>query len=161
MKQNIQVAGSIELNEEDIKTMLLNYAKGNEQLLLKAIDDQLKKQHGISVKQIIPINNESSELTLKIEVQTVAAGKLSISKLKAQAGGFIKPNMGFYWELSKYIEGLKRKRKKSIEYTIVLKAMKKLFPALTEKQFYVYIIDKRQWIKRGFSFDSKSKTFNF
>lgn len=74
---------------------------------------------------------------------------------------FIKPNIGFYWELSKYFMELKRKRKKSIKLDTALEYMQGHFPALTRRRFYVYIIDKRQWRKKGFSFNSKSKTLYF
>jgi hypothetical protein len=165
MKRNIQVSGTIELNEKDIKRILISYARGNEMLLLKAIDSYLTRENGISAKKITQQRNEKDELSIKVDVQTISeAGisALSISKLwKPTAVGFTKQNMGFYRELSKYFVGLKKKKKKRIAYEITLKHMRKFFPGLTERKFYNYIVDKRQWLRRGFSFDSDSRTFHF
>jgi hypothetical protein len=161
MKQNIQVSGTVELNEEDLKRILLNHAKANEALMLTVIDTYLRKEHGISAKKITPVKS-NGKLSIKVEVNA-APGKaaVSISKLKQPTTGFTKSNMGFARELARYFDDLKKGKKKSVAYAVALKHMNKVFPALTEKKFYVYIFNKRQWLKWGFSYDSKSKTFHF
>jgi|SRR5882672_11436808 len=166
MKQNFKVSGVVRLNEEDVKRVLLILAKEDEAILIKAVDAYLKKKHGIAATKITVVKNNHvvQEIKVEIEAQTTAeAGRAasSISKLKQRTGGFTKSNVGFYNELTKYFDGLKRKRQKSVEYEVVFKTMLKLFPALTDRKFYIYTIDKRQWQKRGFSFDSKSRIFNF
>lgn len=162
MKQNIEIKGEIEFNQMEVKDILLAYAQDNNPFLLRAVDFYLKKNNGIAASKITIVKGGNDTISVKVEVKSSSdVGTLPITKFKTSTFGFTRTNLGFYNELTKYFEALIDKKQKKVEFGVALKYMTKKFPALTERKFYIYISDKRQSLKRGFSFDSKTKTFHF
>jgi hypothetical protein len=165
MKQLLRVAGYVEFGESEIKDIVFNYFKGNEDMLFKVVDNYLVKEHGISAKKLSQGIDSKGKVYVKVDVQSInpnGDGDLTNPIfLKPIKRTFIKANKGFYKELEKYFLSLKKKKKKEVSFDDALKSMSSILPRLTSRKFYLYISDKRQQLKKGFKFDSASRTIRF
>lgn len=158
MKQIVRSIEEVVLSQNDIKDAAFSLIKDDEQVMETAIRKYILANLGSNMKEL-QVTKVKDELvaTALIDNNGKSVSKPTPTKPKGQ---FERKNVGFYKFLIEYLKGMKKKGEKNVPKDATLKALQKSLPNLDSRNFDVYIRDKREWAKKGFSYNSDSRTLS-
>lgn len=157
MKQNVKISGEVEFSQAEVKDALLIYAIEEDKKYLNfAIAHYLKIKYDYKMKTLAS-SKVGDEIVVKAEIGSNKADggnvlyKPEKDKVNSNNGGVARPHTGFYEELITILQE-HGADKKGVAYEVVRNELMRIFPTLGKRRISMYVRDKRQQPKKGFSF---------